>query len=58
VLVVVTEWNEFRAITTDQLQQAMAGRIVVDLRNVYDPDAMRAAGMTYHSIGRPAVIGG
>jgi UDPglucose 6-dehydrogenase len=58
VLVVVTEWNEFRAITTDQLKQAMAGRIVVDLRNVYDPDAMRAAGMTYHSIGRPAVIGG
>lgn len=55
VLVVVTEWNEFRAITPDQLKVAMAGRIVVDLRNVYEPSAMADAGMAYHSIGRPAV---
>jgi UDPglucose 6-dehydrogenase len=54
-LVVVTEWNEFRALTPAQLKAAMVGRIVVDLRNVYEPSAMEVAGMTYHSIGRPSV---
>jgi UDPglucose 6-dehydrogenase len=56
LLVLVTEWNEFRAITPAQLKQAMAGRIVIDLRNVYEPQAMREAGMIYHSVGRPAVL--
>ena len=55
VLVVVTEWNEFRAITPAQLKTAMAGRVIVDLRNVYEPGAMSAAGFAYHSIGRPSV---
>ncbi len=53
VLVVVTEWNEFRALTPDQLKTAMSGRVVVDLRNVYDPAVMQQAGIAYHSIGRP-----
>lgn len=53
-LVVITEWNEFRALTPEQLSSAMAGRVVVDLRNIYDPAAMAAAGFTYRSIGRPA----
>jgi UDPglucose 6-dehydrogenase len=52
-MVVVTEWNEFRAIAPDRLKSAMRGHVLVDLRNVYDPAAMRAAGFTYHSIGRP-----
>ena len=51
-LVVITEWNEFRALDPARLAEAMAGHVVVDLRNVYDPAAMRAAGFTYHSIGR------
>jgi len=55
VLVLITEWNEFRAITPAQLTQAMAGRVVVDLRNVYEPAAMQAAGFAYHSVGRPTV---
>jgi len=55
-LVVVTEWNEFRALTAEQLKEAMAGRIVVDLRNVYDPAVMRESGMIYHSIGRAPVL--
>ena len=55
VLVLITEWNEFRAITPAQLTQAMAGRVVVDLRNVYEPAAMQAAGFAYHSVGRPIV---
>jgi UDPglucose 6-dehydrogenase len=52
-LVLLTEWNEFRNIAPEKLAKAMSGRILLDLRNVYDPPAMREAGFTYHSIGRP-----
>ena len=52
-LVLITEWNEFRNIAPHKLATAMKGRILLDLRNVYDPAAMREAGFTYHSIGRP-----
>ena len=52
VLVLITEWNEFRALSPRRLLELMAGRVVVDLRNVFDPVAMREAGMTYLGIGR------
>ena len=52
-LVLITEWNEFRALAPARLAEAMRGRVVVDLRNVYDPTAMRDAGFDYHGIGRP-----
>jgi UDPglucose 6-dehydrogenase len=51
-LILITEWNEFRAIAPDRLHDAMRGNVLVDLRNVYDPVAMREAGFTYYSIGR------
>jgi len=51
-LVLVTEWNEFRSLAPAKLRQLMRGRIVVDLRNVFDPIAMRGAGFAYHGIGR------
>ena len=51
-LVVVTEWNEFRALAPERLRSAMRGNVVVDLRNIYDPEAMHAAGFDYRSIGR------
>ncbi len=51
-LVLITEWNEFRALAPERLAAAMRGRVVVDLRNVYDPAAMRAAGFDYQCIGR------
>ncbi len=51
--VLVTEWNEFRALAPQRLLQVMRGRVVVDLRNVYDPVAMRETGFTYVGIGRP-----
>jgi len=51
-LVLVTEWNAFRSLAPARLGQLMRGRIVVDLRNVFDPRAMRAAGFAYHGIGR------
>jgi UDPglucose 6-dehydrogenase len=52
VLVLITEWNEFRALAPAQLAGVMRGRIVVDLRNVYEPVAMRQAGFNYHGVGR------
>jgi UDPglucose 6-dehydrogenase len=52
-LVLITEWNEFRALSPVRLGEAMRGRVIVDLRNVYDPVAMRQAGFTYHGVGRP-----
>jgi UDPglucose 6-dehydrogenase len=52
-VVVLTEWNEFRALAPHRLKSAMAGDVVLDLRNVWDPAAMRAAGFAYSSIGRP-----
>ena len=51
-LVIVTEWNEFRALAPGKLASLMQGRVVVDLRNVFDPAAFAAAGFTYHGIGR------
>ncbi|HQT86199.1 MAG: UDP-glucose 6-dehydrogenase [Acidiphilium sp. 37-64-53] len=52
LLVVMTEWNEFRALAPARLAQAMPGRVIVDLRNIFDPSAMRAAGFVYHGVGR------
>jgi UDPglucose 6-dehydrogenase len=51
-LVLATEWNEFRALSPVQLASAMLGRIIVDLRNVYDPIAMSQAGFCYIGVGR------
>jgi UDPglucose 6-dehydrogenase len=51
-VVLVTEWNEFRALAPPRLGQLMQGKVVVDLRNVFDPVAMREAGFSYFAIGR------
>ncbi len=50
--VVVTEWNEFRALTPAQFATEMTGNVLVDLRNVYEPSVMQEAGFQYVSIGR------
>lgn len=52
-VVLATEWNEFRALDLDALGRALRARVMVDLRNVYDPAAMRAGGWNYTSVGRP-----
>ncbi len=52
-LVIVTEWNEFRALDIGRIKSLLNAPVVVDLRNVWDPAEMRAAGFTYVSIGRP-----
>ncbi|SCX98932.1 UDP-glucose dehydrogenase family protein [Microvirga guangxiensis] len=51
-LVLVTEWNMFRALDLKRLKAALAAPVVVDLRNVYRPEEMERNGFTYVSVGR------
>jgi UDPglucose 6-dehydrogenase len=51
-VVLATEWNEFRALDLARLAGGMRSKTMVDLRNVYDPKAMRDAGWTYTGVGR------
>jgi len=53
-LLLLTEWNEFRALDPRRIKALLGKPVVVDLRNVYNPAEMRAAGLTYTSVGRPA----
>jgi UDPglucose 6-dehydrogenase len=52
VLVIATEWNEFRALNLQKVKKALGKPVIVDLRNVYDPARVRAEGFTYVSVGR------
>ncbi len=52
-LVIVTEWNEFRALDLGRVKALMKRPVLVDMRDIYSPDDMVAAGFDYHSIGRP-----
>ena len=52
VLVILTEWNEFRALDLTRMKSAMRGAVIVDLRNALDPAPARASGFAYHGIGR------
>jgi len=52
--VIVTEWDEFRALDLETLAKTMRGRVLVDLRNVYDPEEADRAGLIYRGIGRAA----
>ncbi len=51
-LVIVTEWNEFRMLDFSRVKELMSEPILIDLRNIYEPAAMRAAGIHYVSVGR------
>ena len=51
-LVIVTEWNQFRKLELDRLHQLLRQPLVIDLRNLYEPEKMAAAGFRYVSIGR------
>jgi UDPglucose 6-dehydrogenase len=52
VLVIVTEWDAFRALDLTRLKTLMTAPVMVDLRNVYKPEDMRKQGWTYASVGR------
>ena len=51
-LVIVTEWDEFRALDLDKIAALLRGKVLVDLRNVYDRSEAEAAGLIYYGIGR------
>lgn len=52
-MVILTEWDQFRALDLDRIKAALSEDIVVDLRNIYSPDDMAKRGFSYTSIGRP-----
>jgi UDPglucose 6-dehydrogenase len=52
-LVICTEWNEFRALELERLRGQMQRPLIVDLRNIYDPQRVAGAGLRYVSVGRP-----
>jgi UDPglucose 6-dehydrogenase len=52
-LVIVTEWNQFRKLELDRLLRLLKQPLIVDLRNLYEPKKMAAAGFRYVSVGRP-----
>ncbi len=51
-LVIATEWNEFRALKLERIKKLLKQPLIIDLRNVYDPQRMKAEGFTYVSVGR------
>ena len=53
-LILLTEWNEFRGLDLGRVKGLLASPLVIDLRNIYQPQEMAAAGLSYLSIGRPA----
>jgi UDPglucose 6-dehydrogenase len=55
-LVIATEWNEFRALNLARIKSLVREPLIVDLRNVYDPQRMKAEGFRYFSVGRKAQV--
>lgn len=54
-VVIITEWDEFRALDVERMKSMMKAPVMIDLRNIYDPAEMLEKGVDYHSIGRPSV---
>ncbi len=52
-VIIITEWNQFRALQLNRLKDVMKQPVMVDFRNIYDPKEMADEGITYSSIGRP-----
>ena len=52
VLVLVTEWNQFRMLDLARIKSLLKRPLIVDLRNVYEPKPMREAGFEYVCVGR------
>ena len=50
--VLMTEWNAYRGMDLDRIKRTMRGNVFIDLRNVYEPESMRAAGFDYVCVGR------
>jgi UDPglucose 6-dehydrogenase len=54
-LLICTEWNEFKQIDLNRIKNVMARPIIVDGRNIYEPDKMLEYGFIYRAVGRGAV---
>lgn len=54
-LVILTEWNEFRALNLDKLESLLKEKRIVDLRNIYKPKDLQKRGFHYVSVGRPEI---
>lgn len=52
-LVLATEWNEFKQLDFERIAQLMRGKVILDGRNLWDPDRMRKMGFAYFGVGRP-----
>jgi UDPglucose 6-dehydrogenase len=52
--VIVTEWDELRELASPEVRTAMARPLIIDGRNLLDPEEARAAGFAYEGVGRPA----
>ncbi len=57
-LLLATEWNEFKALDFERIRQAMRNTVIMDSRNLWDPELIRKLGFTYFSIGRPNFTNG
>ena len=55
-LIIVTEWNEFKNLNFERLSALMARPLILDGRNLYDPERLRRLGFEYHSIGRASML--
>jgi len=53
IMVLITEWDQFRALDLDRVKKLLKTPTVVDLRNVYQPADMKRRGINYSSVGRP-----
>jgi len=53
-LVIITEWDEFRALDLRRVKAALTSPEVIDLRNIYQPEIMQKKGFNYVSVGRPS----
>ena len=55
-LVILTEWKEFRGVDLDQVKKKLSYPLIIDGRNIYDLDEMKAMGFNYYSVGRKTIF--
>jgi len=51
-VVLLTEWNQYRALNLEKIKEIMKEPVFIDLRNVYEPESMKKAGFRYCGVGR------
>ncbi len=56
VVALLTEWNVYRALDLKRVAKEMSGKVLVDLRNIYQPQDLAGSGLEYHSVGRPTLL--